>query len=324
MTGSRVRMRDIDIDAYVAQVLPQTAALWDERRPFDTYVADTLEIARGAYGRRYFRTVGLFDGTALVASFKRYERVMHVGTRRLRAVGIGAVFTPVERRGRGYASVMLAGELDRARADGCDVAYLFSDIRPQFYTALGFVELPAREMSLRADGLPRTRLNPSRLEERDWNGARRCYDLGERRRPAGFVRTPLAWDWIRTGMRQKSTRNPGQETNLVVRRRGGGVGAYVLGTRDPKRDAYHLEEFGFADDAASETIPALLRAAAGDLGRVVGWLPPSGARERLVKPSVRRRRRAIFMAAPLSAGGRLLIDALQSTKADPTWHADHV
>jgi GNAT superfamily N-acetyltransferase len=320
-----VRLRDIELAAYVREVLPQTIGLWGEGRDLATYGADLAEIARGPYGRAHFRTAGLYDGGTAVASFKRYERIAHVGTRRLRAVGIGAVFTPPERRGRGYASAMLASELDRARSDACDLVYLFSDIRPQFYAALGFVELPSRAISLRADGLPDTRLNPARLEERDWSGVRRCYDLGERRRPAGFLRTPLAWGWMGTNARQRFERAAGQETNLVVRRRGRGVCAYVLGMRDPKRDAYVLDECGFADDAAAESIPALLRAAAGDLRRVVGWLPPSGARERLPQGTVRKRRRAIFMAAPISPEGARFMRALaESPRSDPCWHADHI
>lgn len=319
-----LRVRHIGLDAYVRQVLPQTAALWADGRDFETYVAQTIEIARSPYGRLHYRTAGLYDGGTMVASFKRYERIVHAGTRRLRGLGIGAVFTPPERRGRGYASAMLAGELDRARAGGCDLAYLFSDIHPQFYSALGFTAFPAREIRLRADGLPATRLNPARLEDRDWPGVRRCYDLGERRRPAGFTRSPLVWDWIRTRMRQAAETGGGQKTDLVLRR-GRSIAAYVLGTRDPQRDAYVLDEFGFADDAAAETIPALLRAAAGDLRRIVGWLPPGGARELLPKGAVRKRRQAIFMAAPLSPAGGLLLRAFaESAKADPCWHAEHV
>jgi predicted N-acetyltransferase YhbS len=321
---SIVRLREIAADAYARQVLPQTAALWAGGRDFRTYVAHNLEIARSPYGRRHFRTLGLVDGNETVASFKRYDRLMHVGTQRLRAFGIGAVFTPPEHRRRGYAGVMLATALDRARADGYDVAFLFSDIRPQFYLMLGFTELPSREVSLRADALPSARLEPELLTDRDWNGLQRCYDLGERSRSAGFLRTPLVWEYMRTRMRQDTEPGAGHETNLVVRH-GRGVGAYVLGARVPERDAYVVNEYGFAGASAAEAIPALLRAAAGDLRRVVGWLPPGGARDALPKGSVRKRTKAIFMAAPLSIRGKRLVREFgESDSADACWHADHV
>lgn len=320
-----MRLRDVEPEAYAQDVLPLTAPLWAGRRDFDTYVTQVLEIARSPYGRRYYSTAGYFDGRTMVASFKRYVRGAHLGTQRLRAVGIGAVFTPPKYRGRGYASAMLAMELDRARAAGFDFAYLFSDVDPQFYAQLGFRELPSREIVLASDRLPAVRLAPVRLEERDWNGVRRCFDLGQRRRGAGFTRTPLVWQWMRMRMGHGSERTGGQETSLVVRRRGGGVDAYVLGERDAKRDAYVLEEFGFADEAGARTIPALLRAAAGDLRRVTGWLPPAAARELLPKGTTRKRKRAIFMAAPLSRGALALVRALEpGGTADPCWHADHI
>jgi predicted N-acetyltransferase YhbS len=320
-----MRLRDVEPDAYARFVLPQTARLWAGRRDFDTYVAQVLEVAASPYGRRSYRTVGLYDGRAIVASFKRYRRAMHLGTQRLRAIGIGAVFTPPEYRGRGYASAMLALELDRSRALGCDVAYLFSDIRPAFYSALGFRELPSREISLRADALPATRLALARLEDRDWIGVSRCFESSECRRAAGFARSPLVWDWMRLRMRHGSERTGGQETNLVVRGRGRNVEAYVLGERDPVRDAYVVEELGFAGSPSAGAVAALLRAAAGDLRRVTGWLPPASVRDLLPKGVVRKRRRAIFMAAPLSTGGDLLVRTLAlSADADPCWRADHI
>ena len=61
------------------------------------------EVAASPYGSKRFRTVGLHVDGRLVCSFKRYERELRCGDRTLRAFGIGAVFTPPEERGRGYA-----------------------------------------------------------------------------------------------------------------------------------------------------------------------------------------------------------------------------
>jgi predicted N-acetyltransferase YhbS len=265
----------------------------------------------------------LYDGKTLVASFKRYDRVIYGRSRRLRALGIGAVFTPPQYRGRGYASVMLASTLDRARSDGYDLAYLFSDIRPQFYAALGFRALPSRKLSLRADTLPSRRLELAPLSEGDWSGVRRCFELGERMRSAGFLRTPLAWEWIRMRIGHLSEHSVGNETNLVVRRRRG-ICAYVLGVRAPESDAYFVDEFGFADDAAAAITPALLRAAAGDLHRVIGWHPPNGARNLLPKGVVHKRKRAILMMAPLNAGGARLVREAQDSAADFCWATEHI
>jgi len=318
-----MKLQPIEFDAYAQHVLPQTAALWAGDRSFERYVEHTAELARSGYGRRHYRTYGLYDGKHLVASFKRYERAFRAGAARLHATGIGAVFTPAEFRGRGYASAMLAMELDRSRAEGHDFAYLFSDIRPQFYADLGFVALPSRSISLRADNLARSRIEVARLEDKDWLGVQRCFELCERQRPAAFVRTPLVWTWIRMRMRHGSEHPGSVETNLVVRR-GRAISAYVLGARVPEHDAYILDELGYADVEAASLVPALLRSAAGDLRRITGWLPPDPARDRLPRASVRKRSNAIFMAAPLSAAATRWIEAASIGKHDQVWGTDHI
>ncbi len=319
-----VTLRRLSIAGYVRDVMPETASLWTGRRDFDTYVGQLLAIAESPYGKRHYRTFGLFDGERMVASFKRYGRAARAGSVQLRTFGIGAVFTPERYRGRGYASVMLAAALDAGRSDGYDAAFLFSDIAPQFYADLGFVALPSRQIVLRADALPAQRLRPDALRERDWPGVRRCYEFGEGLRSSSFVRTTATWAYVRLRLREEALTDGLRQTDLVLRR-GRSVSAYVLGARVPERDVYVVDEFGCAGQEYAATIPALLRAAAGDLRRIAGWLPPAGAREWLPAGTVRKRRTAAFMAAPLTAGGKRLVAALaDSGRADPCWHADHV
>ncbi len=316
-----MQLREIAPAVYARDVLPLTAPLWAGRRSLGQYISQTLELADTRYGRKHYRTIGLYDGTTLLASFKRYERTLADGLRGLRAIGLGAVFTPVDRRGRGYASFMLAAALDAARTGEADLAYLFSDIHPQFYAELGFRALPSRELALRADALPPGRLPVELLPAADCEGVRRCFALGERRRHAGFSRTPALWEWIALRMRHGSEHRAGSETNLAYRRRG--VRAYVLGARVPERDAYVVDEFGYIDDEAP-IVPALMRAAAGDLRRVVGWLPPGGARDALPKGMTRKRKRAILMAAPLSPQGAALLDRTAASADDFCWATDHI
>lgn len=319
-----MRVREIASETYAREVLPQTAPLWAGRRSFEEYVAQTLEIARGSYGRRYYRTIGLYDGPRLVASFKRFERAMHSGTERLRAVGIGAVFTPEEYRGRGYASVLLASALDDAKTRGCDLTYLFSDIRPQFYAALGFRELPSRAFALAADKLPPKRLALARTSDDDWGAIQRIFERGELRREAGLLRSASVWEWIRMRARHGSEHGQGRETNLVARR-SSRIVAYAFGVRVPERDTYFVDEFGVAGEAGADALPPLLRAAAGDLRRVAGWLPPSEYRALLPKIAIRKRKRAIFMIAPLtSRGERLLQTIAGDTTGDFAWPTDHI
>lgn len=320
----KAELREIPVEVYAHEVLPHTAALWAGRRSFELYQSQTLEIAHSAYGKRFYRTIGLFEGSRLLASCKRYERTARVGSRRLRACGIGAVFTAQELRGRGYASAMLGALLDAARDEGFGAAYLFSDIRPQFYAQLGFTELPSRSISLRADTLDGGHVAAEPLGARDWSGVRGCFDALDARRGWALERSPLVWDWIRLRLRQGCEHASGQPVRLVVRR-GRTVSAYLIGRREPVHDAFVLDEFGYADDAGREEVPRLLRAAAGDLRRVTGWLAPEGARQALPRGSVRRRPAAIWMAAGLTALGREFVqNAAAPAPFDGVWSTDHV
>lgn len=319
-----MQLRIVPPAEYARLVLPLSAKLWAGRRKMEAYIAQTIEVAESPYGKRSYRTIGLYDGAALTASCKRYERVVRVGAGRLRTFGLGAVFTPEPLRGRGYASTMIAMLLDAGRDAGFDAAFLYSDIRPQFYEALGFRRQPSRTVLLRTDALPKKRVEIGRLEERDWTSIHRVFSSLDRARAWSFARTPLVWGWVQMRLRQRSEHTRGADANFVVRDRGG-VRSYVLGMRVPERDSYIVDEFGFASERAAETIPLLLRGAAGDLRRVTGWLPPHGARELLPRASVRDRKDAVFMIAPFTQSGRRWCALSERpSDADGVWATDHV
>lgn len=321
-----MRLTAIAPEEYVRGVLPCTFPLWGAGRTYDTYVGDFLAIANSRYGRKRKHTIGIYEDGLPAVSCKLYSRELHWGDRSLRAVGIGAVYTREHLRGRGLASVMIGALLDEEVAGGTDVAYLFSDIRPAFYARLGFLTLPSRLLSVRATSLDGSKTGAAPVEDRDWPAIRRCFDALERRRAWGFRRTPTVWDWIRKKWRPPLDRAE-QAVNLVARS-GRSVSAYVFGRRIPRQDAFVVDEFGYIDDAARAIVPAVIRAAAGDLSRVRGWLPPEPARGALPRGSVKSRATATFMLAPISGLGRAWWKAngtaIRAAGADPVWSADHV
>jgi GNAT superfamily N-acetyltransferase len=321
----KLQLAALPATEYAKLVLPLTEPLWGQGRSLDAYVEQTLELAKTTYGRRSYGTFALTDGSSkLLASFKRYERAARVGNEQLRAVGIGAVFTPEEHRGQGYASAMIGLALDEARANGFDFAYLFSDIHPQFYKELGFVELPSRSISVRADSLQAGRVAATPMSKSDWTGVRKCFDACDGQRPFGLTRSPAVWEWIRTRMQHRTHHPHGQPVELVVRH-GKTVAAYVIGMREPKHDAYVVDEFAFADMQARALIAPLLRSAAGDLRRIVAWLPPAPARALLPRGSVRRRSGAFWMMTALTKGGSHFLEAARAqSSADGIWSLDHI
>ena len=325
-----VRLERLSADEIVAHVLPETFKLWGNERSFEQYVADLREIENSSFGKRSFSFCGVRNERGAVQScLKRYGREATWEGRRLRAAGIGAVFTlPGERR-RGLASLMLGAFLDRERREGTDLAFLFSDLHPAFYERLGFIALPSRSFTVRASSLQRGRATISAMEDGDIGGVRKCYDAGTARRPFALARTPVIWDVIRMRERQDEA-SPAhrftQPVRLVVRD-GRTVRAYVKGWRQPRRDAYVLDEMG-ALEGYEELLPTLLSAAIGDLGKVTGWLPPEPERSALPRGSVKRRSSAVLMIAPLSRTAQVLWQqhgtAILHASADPFWSTDHI
>ncbi len=315
----------LSAEEYVRDVLPHSRTLWAGNRTFEEYAGEFRTAAGSSWGRRRFRTIGLRVDGELVASCKRYERTLRCGERSYRAAGIGAVFTPPELRGRGYATALLGAFLDAERAAQTDLAYLFSDIHPAFYERLGFIALPSRTISLHADTLAAERIALVTLDDDDAGAMQRAFEAMEARRPFAFTRTTLDWQWQR--LRNASRAHAIAPLQLGVRR-GRALAVYVSGRRLPSADTFVVDEFAYRGEDDAALIRPLLRAAAGDLRTIRGWLPPTVARAVLPRGAVRRRKDAIAMIAPLSpsfrAAWRHAADDLRGGDSDPCWSTDHI
>jgi GNAT superfamily N-acetyltransferase len=314
-------------DEYARRVLPKTYGLWGAGRTYDRYVADFHTAVASYYARKHRHTIGIYDGHELVASCKRYTRELRWGTRTLRGVGIGAVFTDPSVRGRGFSTALLGAVLDEELAAGSDVAYLFSNIKPAFYERIGFSAVPSRAVTVRATSLDGSRSGAAPIEQRDWAAVTRTFEALDGRRAWSLRRTPSVWNWIRAKWEAPGTAASGQPINLVVRERRG-VRAYVFGRRVVPRDTFFVDEYGYAGDDAATLASAVIRAGAGDLRKVHGWLPPEPARDALPHGSVRPRADALFMVAPLSPAAKSWWKVngpeAVASPGDSVWPADAV
>ncbi|MBV9407319.1 MAG: hypothetical protein JO164_00755, partial [Candidatus Eremiobacteraeota bacterium] len=220
---------------------------------------------------------------------------------------------------------LLGAFLDAERAAGTDFAYLFSDIHPAFYERIGFFALPSRLITLRADALDAQRIAVTTLGEKDDGALRRCFEQCEARRPFAFRRTALDWGWLR--LRRGAPEYAGAQLALGVRR-GRGLAAYVTGRRAVGADAFALDELAYAREDDAPLLLPLLRAAAGDLRKIQGWLPPLPVRAALPAGAVRRRIGATAMLVPLGNGFRAAwrnaAPRLRQARADAYWSADHI
>ena len=133
------------------QILDQTHAVWSDglsRKGYGQY--NTAQLST-RWGARHLRRLALVQGDQVLASAKRYDLRAALDGRAISIVGIGAVFTPPELRGRGYGRHIVEAMLAEARRDGRELALLFSEIGTAYYERLGFRAVPiaATELSIR-------------------------------------------------------------------------------------------------------------------------------------------------------------------------------
>src|SRR5579864_5594040 len=135
--------------AILDQILDATFEIWNEgldRTAYGRY--NTAQLAT-PWGRTRLHRTALVEGSTVLASLKEYRFDAAIDGRSVRAIGVGAVFTPPAHRGRGHARTLLERVLERASRDGFDLAVLFSEIDPAYYARLGFVPLETAESQLR-------------------------------------------------------------------------------------------------------------------------------------------------------------------------------
>lgn len=124
------------------QILAETYPLWGEGLTRQAYAQWNAAQMQTAWGRSHLSRVALVDADRVIASAKRYLLTMRIDGRAVPTLGIGAVFTPPDLRGRGFARTLIEALSDRAGAEGCEQVLLFSEIGPAFYERLGFVTVP--------------------------------------------------------------------------------------------------------------------------------------------------------------------------------------
>lgn len=90
------------------------------------------------------------SGQDVVTSLGAYPFTLRTPAGLTPARVFGAVFTPAEQRGHGYASTLLTWAMDHYAQQGVRDFFLYSDIAPQFYERLGFGVLPSFAWTLPA------------------------------------------------------------------------------------------------------------------------------------------------------------------------------
>ncbi len=292
--------------ALLERVLDDTFPVWNEGLSRQAYSQWNTAQLRTPWGRENLhRFVLLDDRGEVMASAKRYRHAIRINGRPGWMCGIGAVFTPVQRRGRGHASALIERMLDDARHEGALVAGLFSEIGTEFYARLGFTAMPLDEVTVqvtRANGTPATLVRAG--VDRDYDSICAMHATRSEGAALALLRDPAAFHYAIAKKRLFAGLSPlgTRQLEFFVAEEGASAVAYVVLTQN--QFGWTLEEAGDRDPAGAR-LGAILQVLVArepsiDLPLVRAWWPRSFA----VPPQLTLSRRTdpadIFMLRPLA------------------------
>jgi GNAT superfamily N-acetyltransferase len=119
-------------------ILDETFPTWGDGLSREAYARFNAAQMKTRWGADHLRRLALVKDGRLLCTAKRYEFDGWLDGRRVRVLGIGAVFTPPKLRRHGFARAMIERMLAAAREDGIELALLFSEIGPRYYERIGF------------------------------------------------------------------------------------------------------------------------------------------------------------------------------------------
>lgn len=279
-----------------------------------------------AWGRRHLRRYALVDGGQVLASAKVYTFGATLDGAPIRVAGLGAIFTHLAHRGRGVARDLIERLLERAAADGADLALLFSEIGPEYYARLGFEPIATTVRQLRVfqsdrHGAPATMVRGG--EDRD------LADIAvmEQARAAGYrfhlnrdrdlVYFSIARKRLLAGLGPPGAR----EVHFFIAEEGASAVAYVVIAAHGRE--WMLDSAGDRDPSGARVGAILQVLVARDPAEarpaISGWLPAGFLPPQITvvgeEPSAE-----VMMLRPLSAAGETARGLSESEML--FWHAD--
>lgn len=286
-----------------------TYPIWNEGLSRASYGKWNGAQMRTAWGRDRLHRLALVDaGGNWAASLKRYRFTARLDGADVPVVGIGAVFTPPERRGQSHARHIVEETLAQEAAAGAALAILFSEIGADYYRRLGFEPAPLDAVTLQV----RAGAGAPAMLVRAGTGTdvASLAAMHEARAAAArfsLARTPELIEYAISKRRLLAGLGPPglRQTEFFVAEEGSTAVAYVVITVDG--GGWTIEEAGDRDPAAARLgamLQVLLaREPSQRIPAIRAWWP----RHMPVPPQVTITSRApamgeVFMARPLRGG----------------------
>jgi GNAT superfamily N-acetyltransferase len=288
------------------RILDFTYPIWSEGLTPAGYKGWNAAQLRTPWGRERLQRLALIDEQdRLLASAKRYRFDARLDGLDVQMSGIGAVFTPPDLRGRGFASEIVEHIVERERQEGAALASLFSEIGEPFYTRLGFNLVPLEEVTLDITlkgGAPAMLVRAG--DESDlpsiaaMHAARSASARFSLRRDPSLIAYSLSKRRLQAGFGPPGLR----QTEFFVAEEGASAVAYVVIT--VSAGGWTLEEAGDRDPAAARLGAMLQVLLARDPSHqpplIRAWWPHSFPVPPQVRFTERSPARDLFMIRPLT------------------------
>jgi GNAT superfamily N-acetyltransferase len=292
--------------ALLDRILDFTYPIWSEGLTPAGYKGWNAAQLRTPWGRERLHRFALVDAEGrLLASAKRYRFDARLDGRDVLMSGIGAVFTPPDLRGRGFASEIVEQLVDRERREGAAVASLFSEIGEAFYKRLGFSLVPMEEVTLEVThkaGAPAMLVRAG--DERDlphiaaMHVVRAASARFSLRRDPSLILYSLSKRRLQSGFGPPGLRH----TEFFVAEEGASAVAYVIIT--VSAGGWTLEEAGDRDPAGARLGGMLQVLLARDPSQhppvIRAWWPHAFPVPPQVRLTDRTAARDLFMVRPLA------------------------
>jgi GNAT superfamily N-acetyltransferase len=262
------------------RILDDTHAIWSDGLTRPAYGRFFAAQIATPWGRTHLRRFALVDGDEVLASAKLYVFDAVLDGAAIRVAGLGAVFTSPAARGRGAARDLIERLLERAGGEGADLALLFSEIGPDYYTRLGFEVIPILDRQLRVTESTRYGAPMTMVRGGDDRDLKDIVAMGATRaapyrfhltRDRDLVHFAVARRRLLAGLGAPGVR----AVHFFIAEEGASAVAYVVISVQGK--AWIVEEIGDRDPAgarAGAILQALIaREPAEQRPSIGGWLP---------------------------------------------------
>jgi predicted N-acetyltransferase YhbS len=177
----------------ILQIQRETRKIWSGGLSFDKCIQSIHNQTTHPWGRKHLRYLLLKSGSEIVASLKFYSICISSKNKTYNLAGLGAIYTMLQHRNQGVASKLVRSSIELAQKEGLDGLLLFSDIDPDFYEKLDFVDLGSYNFELRPEGGSNFYAHLNKLEKMHIPWLLLSYNRFLARRSYGCQRSELFW-----------------------------------------------------------------------------------------------------------------------------------